>query len=79
MSSEAFSEGQVLSMGTLEETYKSIGFASGVDESALMTQKQLKIFIEIQLSDEGIEFSCSKCLNEPQGSVNEVHKRCSSV
>lgn len=64
--SEDLAEGKVFDMGTLEAAYRSFCFVNDVSEGEIMNRKQLKNFIEIELSEEGIEFSQPKRVNEPQ-------------
>ena len=64
--SESLKEGNVFSMGTLEMFYRSLGSANGADGSTLMSRRQLKNFLELELADGGIEFSRPKRLNEHQ-------------
>lgn len=63
---ESLKDGNVFNMGTLESVYRSMGFANGADESTLMSRRKLKTFLELELADEGIEFSRPTRLNEPQ-------------
>ena len=63
---EALLGGNVYSMGTLEHAYNDICVSNNVDKSCVMSRKQLKRFIEIELSDDGVEFSRPKRLNEQQ-------------
>lgn len=53
---EKLSEGKVYAIDVLEETYKSICASHNVLGLA-MSRKQLKVFIETELSDKEIEFS----------------------
>ena len=63
---EALLGGNVYSMGTLEHAYNDICASNNVDKSCVMPRKQLKRCIEIELSDDGVEFSRPKFFNEPQ-------------
>lgn len=53
-------------MSTLEETYKSVCHVNGVSEDVIMSCKQLKKLIGIELSEKVVEFSRSKRANETQ-------------
>lgn len=50
--------GQTFGMDVIEETCKSICSSKKVDDSAVMTQKELKKFLETKLSDKDTKFSC---------------------
>ena len=63
--SEALAEGKIFDMGTLEETFRSVCSVNGVSEDKILNRKELKKLIEIELSEEGIEFSRPKRVNEP--------------
>ena len=62
---ESMKGGNALSLGTLETVYKSMGYANDVDESTLTSRKKLKTFLELELADEGVDFSRPTRLNEP--------------
>ena len=62
---ESMKGGNVLSLGTLESVYRSMGSANDVDESTLTSRKKLKTFLELELADEGVDFSRPTRLNEP--------------
>ena len=46
---EALSQGNIYSMSTVEDVYKSIGEGNGMNASDVMSRRKLKQFIDIEL------------------------------
>ena len=63
---EFLQEGNVTTMGKIEEHYRRIAYDHGLDEEQMKTRKQIKTLLEEELESVGIIFSKPKRVKEPQ-------------
>ena len=64
--SEFLQEGNVTTMGKIEEHYRRIASDHGLNDAQMKTRKQIKALLEEELESIGIVFSNPKRVREPQ-------------